>query len=115
MTHAEIAQIPKHKVVTYARIVADYREQKDDPNRIRITAGGNLIKTDMELTTRTADVTTAKLMWNSTISTPGARYMCADVKNYYQETPIKEPEYMKIPLDQFPEHTIQQYNLCKHA
>ena len=58
-----------------------------------------MIKTDMELTTRTADVTTAKLMWNSTISTPGARYMCADVKKYYQETPMKEPEYMKIPLD----------------
>ena len=32
MTHEEIAQIPRHKVVTYARIVADYREQKDDPN-----------------------------------------------------------------------------------
>ena len=62
MTHAEIANIPKHKVVTYARIVADYREQKDDPNRIRITAGGNLIKTDMELTMQTADMTTAKLM-----------------------------------------------------
>ena len=58
-----------------------------------------MIKTDMELTTRTADVTTAKLMWNSTISTPGPRYMCADVKNYYQETPMKETEYMKIPLD----------------
>ena len=74
-----------------------------------------MIKTDMELTTRTADVTTAKLMWNSTISTPGARYMCADVKNYYQKTPMKEPEYMKIPLDRFPEHTIRQYNLQEHA
>ena len=99
MTHEEIANIPRNKVVTYARIVADYREHKNDPNRIRIKAGGNLIKTNMELMMRTADVTTAKLMWNSTISTSGVRYMCADVKNYYQETPMKEPEYMKIPLN----------------
>lgn len=65
-----------------------------------------MIKTNIEPTTRTTDVTTANLMWNSTISTPGARYMCVAVKNYYQETPMKEPEYMKIPLNQFPEHTI---------
>ena len=32
MMHEEIAQIPRHKVVTYAQIVADYREQKEDPN-----------------------------------------------------------------------------------
>ena len=43
MTHEEIANIPREKVVTYARVVPDYREQKKDPYRIRITAGGNLI------------------------------------------------------------------------
>ena len=36
----EIAQIPKGKIVTYANIVVDYRPQKKDPNRVRITAGG---------------------------------------------------------------------------
>ena len=36
----EIKNIPKDRVVTYARIVVDYREQKKDPNRVRITAGG---------------------------------------------------------------------------
>ena len=44
MTHAEISNIPLDRVVTYARIVVDYRPQKEDPNRVRITAGGNLIK-----------------------------------------------------------------------
>ena len=50
MTHDKIARIPKEKTVTYARVIPDYRPQKDDPYRIRITAGGNLIKTTMELT-----------------------------------------------------------------
>lgn len=43
-THEEIAKIPRSKVIIYARVVLDYREQKDDPCRVRIAAGGNLIK-----------------------------------------------------------------------
>ena len=31
MSHDEIAAIPKGKVVTYARIVVDFRPQKEDP------------------------------------------------------------------------------------
>ena len=44
MTHAEVANIPADRVVTYVNIVVDFRLQKEDPNRVRITAGGNLIK-----------------------------------------------------------------------
>ena len=43
MSHEEIAKIPKGKFVTYAQIVVNFRPQKKDPNRLRITAGGNLI------------------------------------------------------------------------
>ena len=43
MTIDEIKQISKDRTVTYARIVVDYQPQKDDPNRVRITVGGNLI------------------------------------------------------------------------
>ena len=40
MSHNKIAQIPEDHVVTYARIVVDFRLQKDDLNRVRMTAGG---------------------------------------------------------------------------
>jgi hypothetical protein len=44
MTHAEIKQVYADKVTfTYAKIVVDFRPQKEDPYRIRITAGGNLL------------------------------------------------------------------------
>ena len=36
-----------------------------------------------ELTTRTSDLTTSKIMWNSVISTPGARFMTGDASNFY--------------------------------
>ena len=62
MTHDKITAIPKDRVVTYARIVVDYRPQKEDPNRARITAGENLIDYPYELTTRTADLTTSKIV-----------------------------------------------------
>jgi hypothetical protein len=36
--------------------------KKDDPNRVRITVGGNLIDYPYELTTRTADMVSAKII-----------------------------------------------------
>ena len=60
-----ISNIPRDRVVTYARIVVDYRSHKKDPNRVRITADRNLLKNlyPGELTTRTSDLTTSKCMW----------------------------------------------------
>ena len=72
MTHEQIRNIPNNRTVTYARIVIDYRSQKKDPNRVQITAGGNLIEYPYELTTRTADLPTSKILWYSTISTKNA-------------------------------------------
>ena len=79
MTHKEIANIPKDCIVTYAHIVVDFCLQKKDPNRVRITAGGNLIKYPGELTTRTADLTTSKVIWNSVLSTKDAKFMGIDI------------------------------------
>ena len=44
MTYNEIRHIPQDRVITYARLVVDFRLQKDNPNRVRIIAGGKLIK-----------------------------------------------------------------------
>ena len=43
MSLDEIPNILADQTVTYARIVVDYREQKEDLNMVRITVGGNLI------------------------------------------------------------------------
>ena len=83
-----------------------YRDQKKDPNRVRIPAGGNLIKYPYELTTRTADLTTSKIMWNAVISTPGARFTCDDAKNFYLCTPVDRNEYMRMPIKLIPQGFI---------
>ena len=115
MSHDEIKQIPKDRVVTYARIVVDFRPQKKDPNRVRMTAGGNLIKYPGELTTRTADLTTSKVIWNSVLSTKDAKFMGIDIKNFYLGTPLERYEYMRLPLSIFPQHVIDQYRLNENA
>ena len=111
LDHNEIANIPKHKTVTYAQIVVDYRSQKEDPNRVRITVGGNLISYPHELTTRTADLTTFKTLANSTISMPGAQFAAADAGNFYLNTPLDNPEYMRIPTSLMPPEFVATYGL----
>ena len=96
-------------------MVVDFHPQKPDPNRVRIIAGGNLIHYPGELTTRTANLTTSKILWNSVVSTDDAKYMFIDIKNLYLGTPLERYEYMSIPLQLFPQHTIEQYNLRTHA
>ncbi len=115
MTHDEIQTIPKNQTVTYARIVVDFHPQKADPHCIRITAGGNLINYPGELSTRTADLTTSKLMWKSILSTAGTKYVCLDIKNFYLTAPLDRFEYTKIPIALFPEWVVKQYKLMKHV
>ena len=111
MTHEEIKNIPSDRTVTYARIVVDYRAHKEDPNRVCITIGGNLINYPGEIMTRTADLTTTKVMWNSVISTRNARYMCADVKNFYLCTPLERYEYMRMLINLILQEFINLHDL----
>ena len=111
MEQKNIKNIPKDQTVTYACIVVDYCPQKNDPNCVRITAGGNLITYPFELTTRIANLPTSKILWNSTISTDNARYMCIDINNMYLATPMERHKYMEMPINIIPNSMIQQYNL----
>jgi hypothetical protein len=116
MTHNEIAHAYQaKKFFTFANPVVNYRPQKEDPNCICIMAMGNLITYDGELSVRTVDINTAKLHWNSVVSTPNAKYMCLDIKKIYLTAALKYFEYMKMPLSLFPIWIVEQYNLTKHA
>ena len=115
LDHQGVRNIPKDRTITYARVVVDYRPQKADPNRVRITVGGNLIDYPGELTTNTADLVTSKILWNSVLSTPDAKYMTVDIKNFYLNTPLDRYEYMRVPLELIPQHIIDQYDLTTKA
>ena len=96
---------------TYGRIVCVYREGKKDKYRTRITIGGNLINYPGDCGTPTADLLTVKLLFNSIISTPNAKFMSIDIKDFYLCTPMKRYEYFRMKLELFPEDIIQEYDL----
>ena len=107
------AMIPQNrrKDITYGRIVCTYRSEKQDPHRTRITMGGNLINYPNDCGTPTADLLTVKLMFNSIISTPNAKFMTIDIKDFYLMTPMDRYEYFRMKLELFPEDIIEEYGL----
>ena len=74
--------LPSGKTVTYGRIVVDYRPQKSEQNRTRLTVGGNRIQYNGIVRTPTADLVTVKLLFNSILSTPRAKCSCIDIKTF---------------------------------
>ena len=95
--------------------MAEIRPKKVEIHRTRLTVGGNLINFPGDITTPTADLITAKLIFNSVLSTKNVKFMCAEIANFYLHNPMNRYDYMKLPLDIIPEEIIQQYNLRKLA
>jgi hypothetical protein len=60
---------------------------------------------------RSTELATSKCLWNSTMSTEGAKYMCLDVKKIYLGTPMDSFEYMHIPIKLIPQEIFAEYNL----
>ena len=105
------ADVPRHKRPTYARFVADIRPQKAEKYRVRMTIGGNLIEYEGDVSSPTGSLTTYKIHCNDIISTPNARAMNLDIENYYLNTPLPSPEYMKVHISLIPDEIITKYNL----
>jgi hypothetical protein len=72
--------------------------------------GGDILDYSGNVATSTADITTFKILINSTLFTEDASMMMMDVKNYYIGTPLPRFEYMKMLLSRFPEEIVQKYN-----
>jgi hypothetical protein len=87
------AEVPKDRKVTYGHICVNIGPQKTEPHRTRLTVRGNLIQYPNDVSTPTADLTTAKLLFNSVISTPNAKFLAADIKYFYLNTEMARYEY----------------------
>jgi hypothetical protein len=102
---------PKGRKVTYGSFVVDIKDHKEEKERTRLTVGGDQIEYPGEKSTRTAGLTTAKILINSVFSTMGAKFLVIDIKNFYLNTPLGRFEYMVINLSSLPQETIDKYDL----
>ena len=103
----------RRKDVTYGSFTCDLRPNKTEKERTRLTMGGDQINYPEDCGTPTADMTLFKIMVNSIISTPNAKCLMLDIKDFYLNTPMKRPEYMRLKLTDIPDEIIDHYNLRK--
>jgi hypothetical protein len=103
----------KHKEIIYMKVVCEMQERKDDKNYTRITVGGNLIIYPGSAGTNTASLELIKLMLNSVISRKGAQFLTINIKKFYLDTPMVDPEYIRIKITDIPKEFILEYGLAK--
>jgi hypothetical protein len=105
------SQIPSDQKATYANAICDYRPNKSDPWQVRLTVGGDKLEYPGNPGAPAAFLLDTKLTLNSVISTPGARFLTTDIKDYFLNNPMERYEYMKIRLQWIPQEIVDQYNL----
>ena len=105
----------RRKDVTYGQFICNVRPEKKERHRTRFEVGGDSINYPGEVATPTAKVIVAKLLFNSVVSTPGAKFMTMDISHFYLTTPLKRPEYIRINIRDIPQEIIDEYNLHQQA
>ncbi len=106
--------IPHSKKITYASMVCNYRPLKSEPHRCRLVVGGDKLTYDKDSAAPAANLLESKILFNSTISRPSARFMTIDISNFFLSLHMDEPEFMCIHRDDIPEDILQQYEAHRY-
>ena len=78
---------------------------------VYITAGGNLLAYNGDVTTHTASMETIEAHWNSVISTQDARYCTGNISNMCFMSNLVNSEYVKFNYNLIPQRIIDHYKL----
>jgi hypothetical protein len=103
------------KDVTYGQFVCTVQPEKAEPNRMHFTVGGDRINYPDKVANPTAEILVAKMLFNSVISTKGARFMTMDTSNFYLMTPLHHPKFIHVKLSDIPDEVIEEYTLREKA
>ena len=69
--------------VTYGRSVFNYKHEKYDPYRTRLTVDGYCINYPWDCGTPTVALSNVKYILNSVMSTPNTKFMTIEIKDFY--------------------------------
>ena len=97
--------IPEDRKISYTNYVCNVRPQKEETHRVRMTAGGDRLDYPDDPSSPAVSMQNAKLHINSTISDAkrGARYLVADIRNFYLGTPMSYFQYLRVKPDDIPQ------------
>ena len=93
----------KQKDICHTIVVCEYRPDKDDPNRTRITIEGGHILVPFDVSNSNGSLELVKLMINSVFSRPNAQFSAFDINNFYLDTPMENPECVRVKLEDIPQ------------
>jgi len=104
---------PHGKQATYLCIVCAHQPEKSVPHWVHWTVGGDRVQYESDVSTKTTDLTTVKLLFNSVVLTPGVHCMIRDLKDFYLGTPMPTNNYayMCILMTVLPQAIIDYCNL----
>ena len=84
---------------------------KERNKQDKVNSGRQQNKFEGDYSTPTTNLLTAKLLFNSIVSTLGAKVLGLDLEDFYFNTPMKRPEYLRMKLAHFPDDVIDHYKL----
>ena len=106
------SDVPANKKVTYATFVCSHKPLKEEQWRVRCVAGGDKLPYPGDASSPAASMIDTKLIINSTISDAhkNARFLSADLKDFFLGTLMQTAEYMKLSYDIFLQDIREKYN-----
>jgi hypothetical protein len=108
-------QLPKgRKAAYYNPQVRKKMKQGKLTFRVRGTIGGDQVDYQGETAAYTASLPTIKILLNSVVS-DNAKWMTADISDFYLGTPLPESEYMQINLRHVDQSVLDTYKLLDYA
>ena len=82
--------------------------------RVRGTVGGDRIHYDGDVAAHTAEMSTVKILLQSVVS-DDASFMTLDIKDFYLNTPLTRPEYIRIQASSIPDSIMDRFALLPYV
>ena len=107
---------PKKKI-TYANFVCNIKLSKTEKHPVRLTVGGDKLTYDGDPSSPEIILLDLNIHLKSVIfdACKGARYLTADIINYYHNNPMMNYQYMWIHLKDIPNKVVVEYYLLPIA
>ena len=113
MDFIKYGDFPKNKIVTYVNMVCDIQPLRTEKCSIQLMVGDNRLQYPDNTASPAATLLETKLLLNSTISqsAKGTRFMTIYIKDFFLQTVMNPPEFMKIHSKYFLPHITQKYDI----
>jgi hypothetical protein len=109
---------PRHKKVAYYNPQIKKKVKNTIPKyRVRGTIGGDALPANGEVRANVASLQTFNILLNTTVSTPDAEMLHADIDDFYLGTPYTDDnghpdeEFMIVLLTQIPQPILAKYDV----